>query len=355
MYLIRRDRPRGKMRPLTNKRGGRPMKKSNGQAVKKGKSKKNRQKIEPELENEIIIGLIPKRQNNKKKNTRIENITRPKKNKNNIQPKKIKESVGVDASVRPRKSKNNIQTKKPKTSKIKLKIIKWVAIIAILLTAVVLFMLSDLFNIKQIVVLNNSKISTQEILNLSTLSLGNNMFKTMNKTIRDGVKTNPYIENVKVKRDLSGVVTLEIEERTPTYILQYGNSYLYINNQGYILEMSETPLELPKITGYVTNVEAIKEGNRLEVEDLKKLEDVIKIIELSKNTTLVGKITEINIENSSNYILTIASEGKTVQFGDNKNIKVKILKIEAVLKQTEGEQGEIYFQNLERTIFKKAV
>lgn len=329
------------------------MKRSNGQAVKKGKSKKNKQKIEPALENEIIIGLTPKKQNNKKKNTRIENITRPKKNKNHIHPKKTKKDVGAGAHIDPREKRTS--PRKPKTSKLKLKIIKWIAIIAILLTAVILFMLSDLFNIKQIVVLNNSKISTQEILNLSTLSIGNNMFKTMNKTIRDGVKTNPYIENVKVKRDLSGIVTLEIQERTPTYILQYGNSYLYINNQGYILEMSETPLELPKITGYTTNVEAIKEGNRLEVEDLKKLEDVIKIIELSKNTTLVGKITEINIEDSNNYILTIASEGKTVQFGNNKNVKVKLLKIEAVLKQTEGEQGEIYFQNLERTIFTKAV
>lgn len=319
------------------------MKKSNGQAVKKGKSKKNRQKIETELENEIIIGLTPKNQQTKK-------------NKNKVHTQKTKmKNVGASAYIDQKNSKNRNLPQKPKTSKLKLKIIKWIAIIAILLTAVILFMLSDLFNIKQIVVLNNSKISSQEILNLSTLSIGNNMFKTMNKTIRDGVKTNPYIENVKVKRDLSGIVTLEIEERTPTYILQYGNSYLYINNQGYILEMSEAPLELPKITGYGTNVDAIKEGNRLEVEDLKKLEDVIKIIELSKNTTLAGKITEINIENSSNYILTIASEGKTVQFGDNKNIKVKLLKIEAVLKQTAGEQGEIYFQNLERTIFKKAV
>lgn len=326
------------------------MKKSNGQAVRKGKSKKNRQKTDRALENEIIIGLTPKAQNNKRKNTRIENITRPKKNK-----KPNTKNVGADDSVRPRKSKNNIRDQKPKNPKLKFKIIKWVLIIIILLIALALFMLSSIFNIKQIVVLNNSKINTQEILNLSTLTIGNNMFKTMNKTIREGIKTNPYIENVKIRKNLNGIVTLEIQERTPTYMLQYGNSYLYINNQGYILEMSEAPLELPKITGYGTNVETIKEGNRLEVEDLKKLEDVIKIIELSKNTTLVGKITEINIEDSDNYILTIASEGKIVQFGDNKNIKVKLLKIEAVLKQTEGEQGEIYFQNSERTIFKKAV
>lgn len=329
------------------------MKKSNGQAVRKGKNKKNRQKIERALENEIIIGLTPKRQNDKKKNTRIENITRPKKIKkrDNLESKRPNSVREKNVHVQKPKTKNP----KPKTSKLKLKIIKWVLIIIILLIALTLFMLSSVFNIKQIVILNNSKIGTQEILNLSTLSIGKNMFKTMNKTIRDGIKTNPYIENVKVRRNLNGTVTLEIEERIPTYILQYGNSYLYINNQGYILEMSEAPLELPKITGYGTNVEAIKEGNRLEVEDLKKLEDVIKIIELSKNTTLVGKITEINIEDSSNYILTIASEGKTIQFGDNKNIKVKLLKIEAVLEQTEGEQGEIYFQNLERTIFKKAV
>ena len=41
-------------------------------------------------------------------------------------------------------------------------------------------MLSSIFNIKQINVTNNSKITSQEIINLSTLQTGVNMFKTTN-------------------------------------------------------------------------------------------------------------------------------------------------------------------------------
>ena len=216
-------------------------------------------------------------------------------------------------------------------------------------------MLSDIFNIKQITVVNNNKVLTEEVINLSTLNIGNNMFKTLNKKIKNSLKTNPYIEDVAIRRKLNGEIILEIKERVPTYMLQYGNLYVYINNQGYMLEITETALQLPIISGYVTKEEKIKEGNRLELEDLKKLEDVIKIVELAKNTSLGAKITQIDIQDSNNYILTIASEGKTVQFGNNTNIKIKILKIEAVLEETKEEEGEIYFQDLERTVFRKKV
>lgn len=309
------------------------MKKSKGQAInkKQSKTKKNIQ------ENEIIIGLAPKQVETKKKKTK-------KKSKN----KKTVKNSNNNENIQGKKTKKKFSKK----SKIKLRIIKWILIIVILLIAIVLFMRSSVFNIKQIVVSNNSKISSEEILNLSTLTIGKNMFETTKKTIREAIKTNAYVENVKIKRNLNGTVTLEIEERKPTYMLQLENSYAYINDQGYILEISENALEVPTIIGYKTASETITSGARLDVEDLKKLQDVIKIIKASKNTSLEGKITKINIEDTNNYILTIESENKIVKFGDSTNEKVKMLKVEAIVKETKGEKGEIYFQNLEKTIFR---
>lgn len=332
------------------------MKKSKGQTVdllyenkktknKKSTRKKNTSKKENDkiinLDNEIIIGLTPKKEEKtkaKKKNN--------KKNKTSNVKKKN--------SNKKKTQQNKKNTSNPK-KRIWLKFAKWLFIILLLLTGIVIFMLSSIFNIKEIKVVNNNKISTEEIINLSTLKIDNNMFKTTNKTIKDNIKTNAYIENVKIKRSINGTVTLDIIERKPTYMLKFANAYVYINNQGYMLEMSETPLELPTITGFETPSEQIKEGNRLEVEDLKKLEDVIKIMNSASETTLASIITEIDISDSDNYKLSITSENKVVDFGTATNINVKLLKTEEVIEKEKGKEGEIYFQNSEKTVFREKV
>ena len=329
------------------------MKKSKGQTVdllyktkekpkKQNKKTKNKkQKSDNEvinLDNEIIIGMTlkeePKKTKKKKEQPKTK-IKKTKKNTNKIQKTK----------------------KRPKTKKknIKLKIVKWIFLLALLATAIILFLLSSVFNITDIVVENNKKISEQEIVNLSGLVKNENMFKTTNKKIKEGIKQNPYIEDVVITRELSGKVKLKVIERTPTYMIKFANGYAYINNQGYILEISEEALQLPIITGFKTSSEEIKAGNRLVVDDLKELENVIKIMETAKNTSIADIITEIDISNSNNYKLVIASEGKTVQFGDLNNINVKILKIEYILEQEKGREGEIYFQNTEKAVFREKV
>ena len=329
------------------------MKKSKGQTVdllykskekpkKQNKKTKNKkQKSDNEvinLDNEIIIGMTlkeePKKTKKKKEQPKTK-IKKTKKNTNKIQKTK----------------------KRPKTKKknIKLKIVKWIFLLALLATAIILFLLSSVFNIPDTVVENNKKISEQEIVNLSGLVKNENMFKTTNKKIKEGIKQNPYIEDVVITRELSGKVKLKVIERTPTYMIKFANGYAYINNQGYILEISEEALQLPIITGFKTSSEEIKAGNRLVVDDLKELENVIKIMETAKNTSIADIITEIDISNSNNYKLVIASEGKTVQFGDLNNINVKILKIEYILEQEKGREGEIYFQDTEKAVFREKV
>ena len=329
------------------------MKKSKGQTVdllykskekpkKQNKKTKNKkQKSDNEvinLDNEIIIGMTLKEEPKKTKKKKEQPKTKVKKTK---------------------KSTNKVQKtkKRPKTKKknIKLKIVKWIFLLALLATAIILFLLSSVFNITDIVVENNKKISEQEIVNLSGLVKNENMFKTTNKKIKEGIKQNPYIEDVVITRELSGKVKLKVIERTPTYMIKFAKGYAYINNQGYILEISEEALQLPIITGFKTSSEEIKAGNRLVVDDLKELENVIKIMETAKNTSIADIITEIDISNSNNYKLVIASEGKTVQFGDLNNINVKILKIEYILEQEKGREGEIYFQNTEKAVFREKV
>lgn len=253
--------------------------------------------------------------------------------------------------------KNSTNRNKPqkKKSKIGRRIFAILSIIIVLFIIIVLILSLDIFNIKKITVNNNNKISSEEIIKNSQLTIGSNMFKTWTSVSKEGIKTNPYIENVKINKKINGEIIIEVEERSATYMLQLENSYAYINNQGYILEISENPLQLPIIKGYSsTNLSA---GARMNIDDLQKLDTVNQIMEAAKSNNIKELIEIIDISNVNNFILEIPSEGKTVEFGDSSNINVKILWIVDLITREKGIEGEIILnvQNIKKIYFREKV
>lgn len=136
-------------------------------------------------------------------------------------------------------------------------------------------------------------------------------------------------------------------------MLALEDKYAYINNQGYILEISEELLECPTITGYIT--ENIEPGNRLEQEDLEKLNTVIQIVKIAKEKELDDKITNINIENKKDFLVTMETENKIIHLGDSSNINDKFIMIKAVLKDTVEQKGEIFVKDLNKVFFRENV
>lgn len=245
-------------------------------------------------------------------------------------------------------------TKKKKNIKKKKTIASFLLII-ILIIVLMLILFSKWFNIKKITVKNNLKVSTEEIINNSELTTDSNIFKSLKSKIKSGIKRNPYIEDVKITKKINGEVILEVEERTPTFILQIENGYAYINNQGYILEISEQPLNLQSIRGFETT--EIIPGQRLCVKDLQKLDIINQIMEAAKSNKLIDIITSIDIADETNFILEIPSENKTVSFGDKTNINEKILWIAEVLKLQKDIPGEIFLnvKDLKKVYFREKV
>jgi len=242
-----------------------------------------------------------------------------------------------------KKGKKKVNKKISKRQKKNRRIAIIIIVMIILVAATVLFLMSSIFNITKITVKNNHQITEEEIVQASTLQINENRFKKSKSKIIKKIKEIPYIESVKVSKKLNGEIILDVLEREPTYMLKYEEKFVYINNQGYILEISDTPQELPQITGY-TSVE-IEAGKRLATKDLKKLDTVIQIMEIAKTHEIASLITNIDITEEKNFILSLPSQLKTVELGDDTNINIKILKIIEVLKKTEGQEGIIFMKN----------
>ena len=200
--------------------------------IKERNKRINQRKIEQndkfDFDTEIVIGMTNK--NNEKKNEE--------------QQKKMT------------KKQAQILRKKKKIKRI----IKLITLLMIIIGGIVFALVSPIFNIKEIYVVKNEQISSDTIVSLSQLKIGQNIFKYSSRKVEKEIKTNPYIESVNIKRKFPDKIEITVKERQKNYNVEFLNGYAYINNQGYILEISEQKLELPIVQGISTEEEKIEIG-----------------------------------------------------------------------------------------------
>ena len=254
-------------------------------------------------------------------------------------------------------SKN--QRKIAKKKKRVKRIIKWTSLALIIIAGAIFAFASPLFNITQIEVINTNLLSKDKVISLSGIKKDQNIFRFLKSDVIKKIKEDPYVQDVKINRQLPNKVQIDIEERQRNFSLEFLNGYAYINNQGYILEISQDKLNLTVIKGASTEENNITPGKRLEQKDLEKLEVAIKIMTIAKENELDEKVTSIDISNKNEYILYLESEKKTVYLGNQENLTTKMLYTKKIIEKESGNEGTIYvngdFTNKFKAYFRQKV
>lgn len=331
-------------------------KKKNRESKKKGKIEDKPEDDKFCFDNEIIIGVTRKQEpaKNKKEKKKVEKA----KNKGTTKRKQVKKANKKSIAKNTKNIAPEQQEKIMQKRKKKQKAIKWILILALLIVAILCAMFSPLFNIKKIEVQGNEIISKNEIISLSQIQLEENTFKLNKSQIKKQIKENAYIQSVIIVRNLPSEIVIKVEERKPAYLLEYAGSYIVIDKQGYMLEIKNEKMNLPVIQGAVTSTEEFKVGNRLCTEDLEKLAEILRIVEIAQVNDIYTIITGIDIENAENIKLIFESEDKVAYLGDSSNMNTKILMIKSIIEKEKGNPGEIFLNfdlNKKNPIFRERV
>ena len=231
--------------------------------------------------------------------------------------------------------------RKKRIKRIKL-FVKLFLFVGIIAGGITFALTSPIFNIKDINVINNITIPSDTIVSLSGLKPEENIFKFYKGDVINKIKENPYVESVEIHRKLPSTIEIDVTERVATYNVDYMGKYAYINTQGYILEISDDSRGMPIIQGATTSEDEIVPGNRLNENDLRRLEVVIRIMNAAKDSGLDGQVTSIDISNENEYSIYLNDEKKTVHLGDASNLSNKMLYIQAIIEQEKGKEGEIF-------------
>ena len=326
----------------------------------KNSNKKNKKDTKYNAENEIIIGVTTK----PKEKVRVENKKATRTNTKQNKKKNDKENNNKKINTKNMQNKKKVQakstqgkknftnkvhnkeiTKDEKIKRINAKkiIISIVILLVIALGGTIYYLTTPVFNITDIKIYGNEKNSAETYISLSKINLGTtNIFAITNQGMYKNLKENSYVEEVKLERKLPNTIELYITERKVSYQIEYSDRYIFLDNQGYILEISEEKKDIPVIEGFSTIKGNINVGQRLLEEDLIKLNVVAKFINHCKYNAIENKITDIDVTEDTNYIVYFKKDKKTVYLGDASNLNERLSLLKTILTNEKDKEIEIF-------------
>ena len=197
------------------------------------------------------------------------------------------------------------------------------------------------FKIQEISVIGNNQISKEKIMQIAEVKTGDNIFSKIGIVLKVKLKQAGYIENTEIKKIYPDKIEIKVTERQKRFqIKTETENYIYISEQGYLLESTNNKSEIPTIIGMEVTENDVENTNRLNEKDLNKMENILQIYEECKQIEIANKITQIQVKDE--YIISLENDGLTINLGDATNLKNRMYYVSAILKQETGNKGTIY-------------
>jgi cell division protein FtsQ len=139
------------------------------------------------------------------------------------------------------------------------------------------------FNVATIKAANNKIVSSDEIISLSGIYKGNNIFYINTGESIQGLLKNPYILSASIERKLPSTIIISVTEREAVYYGQRNGKFLVIDKNGTVLEERSDikTMKLIRLDGF--DYSKVKVGEILKSDDDRRLEfmaglnDIIKV------------------------------------------------------------------------------
>ena len=184
---------------------------------------------------------------------------------------------------------------------------------------------SSLFGIDKINVEGNSHYTSDQVVELSGIIMGENLFKTSMLNAEKTLMEDPYVRSVEVSRKLPDIVNIILDERSEDALIKTDAGYIVADSDGMILRITNEPPEAPIIEG-LTPVEP-KEGDLLGANDEDQLTKSLDLIAYAEKNDFFVKKLDVSGVNVKVYVLD-----SLICEGTYKDLKENIESLKLVIK-----------------------
>ncbi len=227
------------------------------------------------------------------------------------------------------------------------KIAKEVVAVAVLLGAVLvtgtlmvfsynLVLSSTYFQLEKAIVKGCEKTTEKDVLSASGIKTDQNILALSVDGITRKIRTNPWIEDVSVVRELPNRLIIEIRERKPIALVKRDETLFFMDSGGCIFKKLEGEnANLPVLTG-------CSENGSDDRTLIKKSIELIDFLSASNSFPQIRNVSEIHGDESSGFALFLDS-GLCLQigFGDYERKLKRLRPVMAELTRRNMEQSFI--------------
>jgi len=173
---------------------------------------------------------------------------------------------------------------------------------------------SDVFIIKNVDIMGNIMISESEIENFI---MGDNLhyFKSNQYDLKEKIEGYPKIKDCAITKVFPDGLSIVITERLPVAAVFYSEQYLLVDEDLYVVEVTDNPRSFYVISGY--SFDDFNVGHQIKDDHRYILNNAIDLALLSMYSELEN--TEINIIGKK--IEVTLSDTLKAKFGDGENIE----------------------------------
>ncbi|EQK45223.1 MULTISPECIES: cell division protein FtsQ/DivIB [Paraclostridium] len=210
---------------------------------------------------------------------------------------------------------------------------------------------SSIFELKQIDVDGNSKITKSDIIKIGDIETGKNIFKYNLNDVEKKLLVNPYIKYVKVSRKFPDKLVITIKENSEYAIIKEGASYIYIGENGLVLSEQKDikNKNIPLVSGI--EIKNKKLNTKIKINSDKSNYIILAIDTLKKNN-MSRKIESIKINKNKMYMKT--DDNTNIVLKIDEDIEYNINRLKAILvdlKSNNKKGGNIDLTSKEQAIY----
>lgn len=189
--------------------------------------------------------------------------------------------------------------------------------------------------IKEIKVVGNGKLSRTDVLDLSSINVGDNLLAISTAEIKNNIKVNPWVAEVNVARHFPDTLAIEIRERKPVAFVNLDSLY-FVDEAGIIFKKASMgdDVDLPVITG-LTKEDIEEQGSSSEFA--VKAVSILHLLTKKKAFELED-LSEINVDRVYGLTLYTMREGTKIEFGSD-GFEEKVDRLEKVIQSRNGLGG----------------
>ena len=204
--------------------------------------------------------------------------------------------------------------------------------------AAVVLSITVLFRIDTIQVTGQSRYTEQEIVQMSGIEVGENLFLADTATAKQHIEEKlPYIGRAKVSRRLPAKILITVEEAEISGAVEYNGGYAIVSPEGKVLEItSAIPEGYSLIEGL--DLKSADLGKKIVYEDPEKQEMFTELAQ-SLAEHGIAPITRMDLTNL--YDIVVEYDGRiTMEFGLPSDIDFKVRFAKTILSEPDMAEAQ---------------